>query len=138
MIIEYPDYYEEFRCIGGQCPDTCCAGWEVDIDEETAAYYREVPGTCGERIRAVMRAGGEGAWFPLTKEGRCPFLNEKDLCDIYTELGEESLCRVCTEYPRYYIDAGEYEQIDISLSCMEAGRLFFSGSGPVRYKKMNT
>ena len=44
MTIEYPDYYEKFRCIGGACPDTCCAGWEVDIDEETAEYYLQQEG----------------------------------------------------------------------------------------------
>ena len=39
MIIEYPDYYEKFKCVGGDCKDTCCAGWEIDIDEETFYYY---------------------------------------------------------------------------------------------------
>ena len=51
MTIEYPDYYEKFRCIGGACPDTCCAGWEVDIDEETAEYYLQQEGEFGERLR---------------------------------------------------------------------------------------
>ena len=35
MILRYPSYYDKFRCIAGACPNTCCAGWEIDIDDET-------------------------------------------------------------------------------------------------------
>lgn len=139
MIFEYPAYYETFRCIGGACPDTCCAGWEVDLDEESADYYRTVDGPLGDRLRREMRPDGEGGTiFALTPENRCPFLNKENLCDIYSALGEESLCRVCTEYPRYYSEAGAYEQIDLSLSCPEMSRLFFADRGPVCYKKLDT
>lgn len=143
MTIEYPDYYEKFRCIGGACPDTCCAGWEVDIDEETAEYYLQQEGEFGERLRSHMRReaeddgeaadGNDGWYFPLTADGRCPFLNRENLCDIYTALGEESLCQVCTEYPRYFAGAGDYQQIDMSLSCMELGRIFFSEKDRIHY-----
>ena len=133
MILEYPEYFEEFHCIGGACPDTCCAGWEVDIDPDTAEYYRQVRGEIGKRLRAAMKDEGEGPYFPLCADGRCPFLNRENLCDIYSALGEESLSRVCTEYPRYYNGAGDYEQVDLSLSCMELGRIFFGLKGPIRY-----
>ena len=36
MIFRYPDYYEKFSCIAGACEDTCCAGWEIDIDDNVA------------------------------------------------------------------------------------------------------
>lgn len=133
MIYEYPDYYQTFRCIGGRCPDTCCAGWEVDIDEETFYYYRTVSGPFGERLNHHMKEEGEDKYFPMTEENRCPFLNDRNLCDIILNLGEESLCQVCTEYPRYFMDVGNYEQIDLSLSCMELGRIFFETEGPIRY-----
>ena len=136
MLIEYPEYYNRFRCIAGECPDTCCAGWEVDIDEDSYYYYQVVPGAFGERLRGAMAEEGEDKFFPLTDRNRCPFLNDANLCDIYSELGEESLCRVCTEYPRYYMEIGSYEQIDMSLSCTALGRLFFDESMPViRYEQ---
>lgn len=131
MIREYPDYYKKFVCIGGRCPDSCCIGWEVDIDEETFYYYCTVPGEFGERLREHMADTGEEKYFPMTADRRCPFLNAGNLCDIILHLGEESLCQVCTEYPRYYIAFDNYEQIDMSLSCMELGRLFFSSDDPV-------
>lgn len=128
MIHEFPDTLERFRCVGGRCADTCCAGWEVDIDDETAQWYREIPGTFGEKLRASLRQSEEDGcqYFPLTETGRCPFLDENNLCEIFSHLGEAALSRVCTEYPRYYVQVGDYEQIDMSLSCMEYGRIFFA------------
>lgn len=133
MIIEYPSYYEKFRCIGGCCPDTCCAGWEVDVDEESSAYYRSVEGEFGDILRAHIREEDGDCFFPLTKEGRCPFLRKDLLCEMYIQLGEESLCQTCTEYPRYFMDIGNYEQIDMSLSCMELGRIFFTECDRIEY-----
>lgn len=133
MIIEYPEYYERFRCIGGSCPDTCCAGWEVDIDDESGDYYRSVTGDFGKRLNDhICECDGE-RYFPLTKKNRCPFLNDDNLCDIYINLGEESLCQTCTEYPRYFMDIGNYEQVDMSLSCMELARIFYTETGHIDY-----
>jgi len=132
MIHEYPEYYEKFVCIGGSCPDSCCIGWELDIDEETYDYYKNVSGEFGDRLRANMSADGENT-FVLAKHDRCPFLNDENLCDIFINLGEESLCKVCTEYPRYNEVVEEYMQSDISLSCMEAGRIIFSETEKMNY-----
>ena len=126
MLIEYPSYMEKFRCVGGSCPDTCCAGWIVDVDEESYYYYQTVPGKFGERLRQHLKDEDGAKYFPMTREKRCPFLNRQNLCDIFTELGEDRLCQVCTEYPRWYTRVGYYEQQDLSLSCMEAARLFFT------------
>ena len=35
MEIRVPHYYRKFRCTADKCPDTCCAGWQIVIDEET-------------------------------------------------------------------------------------------------------
>lgn len=131
MIYEFPDDTRDFKCIADRCADTCCAGWEVDIDEETAAWYRTVPGAFGDRLQDAMAVSPEDGsdYFPLEKNGRCPFLDDRNLCEIFSHLGEAALSRVCTEYPRYYVQIGDYEQIDMSLSCMEYGRIFFS-AGP--------
>jgi lysine-N-methylase len=133
MILEYPEYYERFRCIGGDCPDTCCAGWEVDVDRESLQYYKTVEGDFGKRLKNHLCEEDEDGYFPLTKDKRCPFLNKENLCDIYINLGEESLCQTCTEYPRYFIDAGNYEQTDMSLSCMELGRIFYKETPVIEY-----
>ena len=38
MILRVPDYFDEFECIAGRCRHSCCAGWEVEIDEKTFDY----------------------------------------------------------------------------------------------------
>lgn len=35
MQFTFPNYYKEFSCIAGACPDTCCAGWQIVIDDKT-------------------------------------------------------------------------------------------------------
>ncbi len=132
MLIEYPSYMEAFHCVGGSCPDTCCAGWIVDVDEESYYYYQTVPGKFGERLRQHLEDEDGAKYFPMTPEKRCPFLNRQNLCDIFTELGEDRLCQVCTEYPRWYTKFGDYEQQDLSLSCMEVSRIFFT-TPEIRY-----
>ena len=42
MKIVTPDYYKNFKCIAGECTDTCCAGWDVDVDKESYKQYRRV------------------------------------------------------------------------------------------------
>ena len=133
MTYDYPSYYNQFHCIGGSCPDSCCIGWEVDIDEETYNYYKSLKGPFGDRLRAHIKEDGTDRYFPLCEGGRCPFLNRENLCDIITQLGEESLAQVCMEYPRYFLEKGDYEQIDLSLSCMELGRIFFEDPDPIEY-----
>ena len=36
----YPDYYDDFKCIADKCPKTCCAGWQIEIDEDSIEKYR--------------------------------------------------------------------------------------------------
>ena len=55
MKFRYPKYYEKFQCIAGQCEDTCCAGWEIDIDDVSYDYYMSVEGEFGRRLRQSIR-----------------------------------------------------------------------------------
>lgn len=132
MILRIPEYYEEFSCIASRCKDSCCAGWEIDIDEDSYTYYKSIEGNFGDRLRQSMYVAEDGgARFRLKGPKRCAMLNDQNLCDLYTELGEEALCEVCTEYPRFSIYYGEVEQKGLSLSCEEVGRILFQREDPV-------
>lgn len=115
-----PDYFEDFDCIAGECPDTCCAGWQIMIDEESLDYYGEVEGAFGKRLRDSID-WQEGAFYQCEK--RCAFLNEKDLCDIYIELGERALCQTCTNYPRHVEEFEGLREYTLSLSCPVAAKM---------------
>ncbi|MBO5837230.1 MAG: hypothetical protein J6Q92_04985, partial [Oscillospiraceae bacterium] len=71
MEIYYPEYYYDFRCIAAACPDSCCKEWEVDVDPESAALYRSLPGALGDRLRQVLQDGTNGTSMRI-ESGRCP------------------------------------------------------------------
>lgn len=127
MNIITPYYYKDFKCIAGACTDTCCAGWDVDVDENSYKYYKTVKGPFGKRLKSVMVPSEDGGCtFTLKEGGRCPFLNDKNLCDLFTELGEDKLCDTCAEFPRFINDYGNIREIGIAPSCKTAGELMFS------------
>ena len=57
MLVRVPDYFDQFACLAGDCPHSCCIGWEVVIDEDTARRYRAEPGPLGEKLRAISVTG---------------------------------------------------------------------------------
>lgn len=123
-----PSYCYSFRCSADKCSDNCCIGWEIDIDETTAEFYRGVPGEFGTRLKTNI-ACGECSSFILRGE-RCPFLNEENLCDIIISLGEEHLCQICSDHPRYYEWYGEIKEGGIGLCCEEAAKLILTADNP--------
>ena len=136
MKLRVPDYYEDFKCIGGECTDSCCIGWELDIDEESYEAYKKAGGDFGKRLRESMVDGSDETeecnTFRLNGD-RCPFLNEKNLCDIYIHLGEKSLCKVCTEYPRFTVEYENTKEKSMALSCEVVGKLLFEREDRVTF-----
>ena len=130
MLYVEPDFYGEFQCIADKCAHSCCLGWEIDIDEETAALYEGLPGELGEELRQKMCREPE-PHFCLTAEERCPFLNEKGLCRLILGFGEDVLCDICREHPRFYNDFPQRQEAGLGLCCEEATRLLLEGDGPL-------
>lgn len=129
MRLTVPDYYDQFRCIASRCTDNCCIGWEIGIDPAALADYQSQPGAFGDRLRAAIQPG-DPPFFALTKSGRCPFLNEENLCDIYRQLGESHLCAICDQHPRFHNWFGAEKESGLGLSCEEAARLILFSAPP--------
>ena len=89
----FPYYYKEFKCIADKCPDTCCAGWDVVLDKQSLERYLGTSGEIGKKLKSVIAVDSDGDDIFVSANGRCPFLMQNNLCEIYIELGEESLCR---------------------------------------------
>jgi len=133
MLIRMPDYAESFRCLAGDCPHSCCIGWEVVLDPDTVERYEAVEGPLGEKLRASMRQDDEGDFcFPL-RGGRCPFLDGENLCEIHRALGQEATSITCREHPRFIEDYGPFREITFSASCPEANRLLLSSAAPLTF-----
>lgn len=123
----WPNYYSEFFCIADACKHTCCAGWEIDIDKETLAYYQTLDGAFGERLQNSIVIDKEGnAAFCLTADECCPFLNEKNLCNLILSIGEEHLCQICTDHPRFRNFFSDRTEVGLGLCCEAAANLILS------------
>lgn len=132
MEIRVPDYYRRFACSADRCTDTCCAGWQIVIDEETLNKYETFQGPFGNRL-ANSIDWKEGVFLQY-EERRCAFLDENNLCDIYTEAGPELFCRTCKTYPRHFEEFENVREISLAMSCPEAAKLILDRKEPVRFQ----
>ena len=100
-----PRYYNDFQCIGGSCPVSCCVMWDVDWTEPEIEKLKNAE--CSEQLRNLA----DNSFRPIEdKPGifrvimdskkRCTFLTNDNFCLIQRELGEEYLSNACMIYPR--------------------------------------
>ncbi|WP_312939985.1 flagellin lysine-N-methylase [Oscillibacter sp.] len=138
MQLRAPDYLEQFQCLAGACPHSCCQGWEVVVDEVSAAVYRTFPGPLGERLRAALKTEDGEDFFALTDTGHCPFWDADGLCAIHRALGPEGTSEVCRSHPRFIEDYGPLRETSLVASCPEACRLLLSSSAPLTFPETET
>lgn len=125
MKIRKPAYFDTFRCVASACPDSCCKEWDVQVDEEKAAFYRTLSGDLGDRLREVLKEEDGGTVMTIIG-GRCPMWRADGLCRIQAELGGDALCKTCREFPRLTHDYGDFVEYGLELSCPEAARIILS------------
>ena len=126
MKLTYPQYYHTFSCLASACPDSCCKEWTVQIDNETAARYRALPGELGDQLRSAL-VNEDGEWIlTLMPDKRCPMWRADGLCRIHAQMGEDTLCDTCRQFPRLRHDYGDFVELGLELSCPEAARLILA------------
>ncbi len=133
MKLTFPDYYKRFACIADKCTDTCCKGWDIVIDGESLEYYRNLGGDYGKKIRSLITVDEDGDSIFVSENGRCPFLLDDGLCDMYINLGHGCLSRTCRIFPRFTNSFGFRAEKGLFLSCPEAARLIFESSDSVTF-----
>lgn len=127
----YPSYYNEFSCLAGECPDSCCTKWEIVIDECTLNKYNALSTDFGNEVLSQIIKDEEGDCCFLLNNGRCPFLNSHNLCDIHIKLGEDFTSEICRNHPRFIEEYDGFTEISLSLSCPEANRIIMSSEKSV-------
>ena len=130
-----PHFYDKFVCTAGDCPDTCCAGWQIMIDDDSLEKYRNVQGEFGKRLQGSINWEEESF---CQKDRRCAFLNDENLCDLYKALGPDALCDTCRLYPRHTEEFEGLRELSLSLSCPEAAKIILSCKEPVRFLEEET
>lgn len=94
----------------------------MDVDADTADYYRGLSGALGDRLREVLTSDNT---MTIT-DGRCPMWRQDGLCRIHAELGHDALCRTCREFPRIRHEFEDFTELGLELSCPEAARLILT------------
>lgn len=123
-----PDYFDAFRCTADKCPDTCCAGWQIMIDEESLEKYEQDKSAFRGRLCNGID-WQEGCFVQY--ERRCSMLNENNLCDLVIEKGEDWLCETCSRYPRHVEEFEGLREWSLSLSCPVAAEMMLKRTAPV-------
>lgn len=124
-----PRYVGRFHCVGPECEDNCCAGWQVPLDKKTFRAYRNSnhpalrerfkQGISRQRSQPSDLNYGRVDLVPGTLE--CPMM-EDHLCAVQSNLDESHLSHTCFTYPRVSRNfGGQFEQ-GLQLSCPEAAR----------------
>lgn len=131
MIYTYPDYYKKFSCIADKCPDTCCGKWQIVIDDDSLERYQEYDGDYRPELHRKVN-WKEGV-FRHSRSGKCAFLRDDMLCDLYIHMGKESLCTTCREYPRHTEEFENVREVSLSLSCPEVARILMNITDKVTF-----
>lgn len=131
MKVRIPHFYDEFSCTGSACPDTCCIGWMIEIDDDAYERFMKMEGEFGERVKNNIITREDGRYFALNEDGRCAFLNKDNLCEMVIKMGEKSLCSLCDNYPRVGVDFGNLRELCLSMSCPEVSRLILSSKDSI-------
>lgn len=125
-----PHYYSNFKCKAEECRHSCCIGWEIDIDSATLQKYNSIETDFGKKIRDNIDFQNECACFKLSEDERCPFLSGQNLCEIILNFGEEALCDICTDHPRFRHFYSDRIEIGLGICCEEACRIILFDSRP--------
>lgn len=112
------DLYRDFQCSAHACPNTCCARWDVFIDEETHEKMVEKEEELGVPAKDWLFKK-DGYTFVKLDQERCPMLDEQNLCRVVLKLGPQYLSQTCKLYPRIFKAYGDTMEIHLNMSCPE-------------------
>lgn len=119
----------EFNCLQADCPDTCCKGWSMQLDDTTFAKYE------GTALEDAVAYDGQDKEFRVMKRDAetdycIKFTDGK--CGIHSEHGDELLGDACNFYPRVTRKFGDEVAMTATLSCPEITRLMLFTDEPVK------
>lgn len=125
-----PDFYPAFSCTAEKCRHSCCIGWEVLIDPDSYRRYQQSP--YAEELLSGIELTEDGPAFRMDEQGRCAFLASNGLCRMMLTLGEDSLCQICADHPRFRSHFSTRTEVGLGLCCEEACRLLLTHREPLR------
>lgn len=120
------DWWNNFSCIGGACPMTCCqANWGINLTDEEIEGYEKLEHPFRTSIVAAIDKEGK---CMKNQDGYCPLLTKDGWCQIVRECGEEYLSYTCKTFPREKKWFGDVLEATVGIACpVVAGYLLNPG-----------
>jgi len=117
--VSVPAFLTRFKCLGADCEDTCCKGWNMQLDTITQTRWREKAPDLFESVT------GEGEAAIMRRDPKTDYCIkfEGGLCGIQRAHGEDYLGDACYLYPRAVRALGDQVSMTATLSCPEIARL---------------
>ena len=130
----YPDYFDSFYCIADECKNTCCGGWNINIDKKTLKKYKNSNHPLiKEKRKNLFNSGPRGTFINLDENRMCPLLDNKNLCSIHKELGVDFLSDTCKIYPRVLKKIDGTLELSLSASCEAAAKLILENKDGISF-----
>lgn len=110
--------YLSFQCLAGACTSTCCAGWEILVDEQDYGRFKKIkPEWLRKDILENIQKKNKKYYFKNDRTGRCAMLDADGLCRIQRNTSEKLLCNTCRKYPRLINSIAGQLYISMAASC---------------------
>lgn len=123
----YPDYYDKFKCVASDCPCTCCAGWAIEINENSLERYRQLGIVTVDYEEGIFLQDG-------TSQKRCLNLDNNGLCRLILAHGEDILCDTCRLFPRHIEEFEGVREYSLSISCPQVAKMLLSKEDAVTWR----
>ncbi len=135
-----PEYMQTFACIGGDCEDTCCSAFQIDLDKRTFDLYKKIEDPDLRFIisRSVkqftdIQTDNKYAFIEKQSDNRCAFLTSENLCKMQQLKGTDALGLICHTYPRLVNVVDGTPEQSASISCPEVARLALLNKEGIRF-----
>ena len=121
-------YMSNFSCIGADCEDSCCSGWNVTVDKSTFKKLKNSSNpevVSGVKKYFKIQTEATNSYFAsiqLDNKGHCPMLDSESMCSIQRKLDHSYLPRTCADFPRYYHRVADKSEVVGTLACPELAR----------------
>ncbi len=132
------DVFESFRCVTGHCLYSCCANWQIIVDDNCLQELKDNPSRLAKKTLKNMEQSQASTFFKLGLTNRCRLLQRDMLCSIQCSLPAECIPLICKKFPRIDHDNGVIHIRSLTISCSEAARLILSKKDGVVFRPMAT
>lgn len=139
-------YMQDFKCLGGDCEDTCCKSWDIWLDkphyelmqQKVTDHSKSEADLFNQYVEVNESESASDrnyAHINLKGNGDCPFLESDGWCHLHKTFGEDPLSNICAFYPRVISQCGDDIELTGALSCPEVARKCITEEGGLKEVK---